>query len=277
MASEYLPQAYSHTPLLDLGLGNLTTGTKAPGIVRKVRCLKVLPDRNSGDLLLTLEGLPDSLRVDGQAAMKLGSETVSIREYFVRVLEAGDLIDVVVEPGTPPRIPYLWIHIEYFGKPTEGRSFSRKDDGLFALRTKAGEKAERRVARHLATNFGHIYRETDLIGPGCFQIYYAGKGIRKPDRVCERCGLRIEVKKRNKDSFYRVSHSQQRPFQSENSSDGWHCFVFQDYSFHFLANSAISAAIEAGQFTEGSDRYDKWIDLDATRVRESAPPVCSDV
>lgn len=271
---EYVPNDYRHTSLRNAGVDVLINGTADACVIRGVRCRAVRPTK-SRYLELTLEGVSGPVLVDGQTSMIFGTETISIREYFVRVLEADDLIDLIVGAGKPAEIKCLWIHIEHVGKPSDGRTFSQKDDGLFALRTKAGEKAERRVARHLAKNFGHRYEEATLQSPGRFCIYYVGKGIRKPDLVCNFCGLRVEVKKRNKDCLYRVSHSESRTFSSENSLEGWHCFVFPDYSLHFLPNSTISSAITAKHFVEGNDRYDAWIDIDSSKVNESEPPTCN--
>ncbi|CAH2904349.1 MAG: hypothetical protein PPHEMADM_5339 [uncultured Paraburkholderia sp.] len=139
-----------------------------------------------------------------------------------------------------------WIHIEYVGSLSEAGAFRKKEDGLFAMRTKAGEKAERIVARKLKVDFGHSFSDPMLNSPGFFQIHYADKKDRKPDRICRRCGLTFEVKKRNRDSHYRMSHSVKRPFGSENHPEGWHAFVFRDRSIHFVPNATIAQAIADG-------------------------------
>jgi hypothetical protein len=109
-------------------------------------------------------------------------------------------------------------------------------------------------------------------------IHYRDKKMRKPDspdRRCTVCGLAIEIKKRNKDRRLRVSHSEARPFISENAADGWHAFVFPDMRPRFVANAAIAAAIAAGRCSVERDRYDSWAEINADAVEFAVPPECS--
>jgi len=111
------------------------------------------------------------VRVDSDRRMTFGGETV-------RPTPEGPLVEI------------CWIRIEYVGERLEDGKFSLKEDGLFALRAKAGEKAERRAAQVLAG--------------------------------------------------------------------------------YFAPNRAIRDAIELGEATEGSDRFDAWADVDGCRAEE--PP-----
>ncbi len=226
-------------------------------------------------LLFHTEALPLPLRIVCNAKMTFGTETVTARDYSYRVIEHGDMIDAVIRPvvdGAYPMTAY-WIHIKYVGEPAQAGDFSKKDDGLFAMRTKAGEKAERVAAKPLWEQYRHSFPESLRISPGYFEIYYKGKKKRKPDRICLVCGLTFEVKKRNRDRHFRVSHSPDRPFSAENLLNGWHVFVFPDMTTHFVPNALIAQAIATGNFIQGEDQYDKWADVDT--LTPCDPPYCT--
>lgn len=232
-------------------------------------------EKRNGLLLLKTDALPAPLSIACDAAMTFGTETVTALDYFRRVIENGDMIDAVVQPqvdGAFPMATY-WIHIQYVGTPDQAGRYSKKDDGLFAMRTKAGEKGERIVTRLLRDKFGHRFQDGTCDSPGYFEIRYVGKKQRKPDRKCLACGLTFEIKKRNRDEHLRVSHSDVRPFASENSVDGWHAFVFPDMKPRFVPNAAIAQAIADGNFIAGEDRYDKWADVDT--LTPCDPPHCA--
>ena len=217
------------------------------------------------------------LTIRQEHKMVFGGEEVTALDYLRRVLERGDMIDCVAGPVVDGRIPLslFWIHITYIGQPWEAGNFSKKEDGLFAMRAKAGEKAERIVANTLHRKFGHSFPRSLLETPGYFEIRYDGtKKLRKPDRRCLVCGLTFEIKKRNRDHRFRVSHSDGRTFSAENRPDGWHAFVFPDMKPRFMSNKVIADAIENGLFDPGSDKYDSWADIRSDAVEVSDPPSC---
>lgn len=271
---EYVPQNVQHLNLPETSLGVMTP-LESTSIVRRLELLGAKIDGSR--LLMTVKQTEKPLAIACDHPMVFGTETVSAKDYFWRVIERGDVIDAVLHPALSDVIPVAlyWIHIEYADEPTERDVFSRKEDGLFALRTKAGEKAERRVARLLQDNFGHTFPQGRCDSPGYFEIRYDGKKNRKPDLTCLSCGLTFEVKKRNKDQNFRISHSAGRPFGSENSRDGWHAFVFPDMEPRFIPNSAIAKAIANGNFNARRDQYDSWADIDPTSVVVVDPPQCS--
>ena len=178
---------------------------------------------------LHIAGVNCPLLIDPQRMISFGhwpNESVSAHEYIMRVIERGDLIDVAVLPSQPYTLDSFWISIVYEGRPSS--FFVRKDDGLFAYRAKSGEKAERRAGCDLRDKAGHPFPDVLLQSPGPFIIRYGNKRRRKPDLRCPRCGLLFEVKKRNADWKYRVSHSAERPFAPENAPSGWHACVCLD-------------------------------------------------
>lgn len=202
------------------------------------------------------------------------SERISIRNYCFRVLERGDLLDLVVSPSRSVSIEALWVSIERRGIAPANGSFQLKEDGLFAMRTKSGEKAERWVGRQLA-GAGHLFAAGALESPGAFVIHFDSKGQRRPDLICEICGLRVEVKKRNKDRRFRVSHSPARPFRSENNDRGWHAFVFPNFEVRYVSNEGIRRLIADGRFQAGHDSHDGWADFEAGALNaHQAPPQC---
>lgn len=265
--SEFLNPAVPEREASEVG------AIRGPAIIRRLP-IEAFEVRN-GLLSLTTDALPLPLSIKGQASMTFGTETVAAIDYFRRVIEHGDMIDAVVLPQSGDTFPMrsFWIHIEYVGKPLRARSYSKKDDGLFAMRTKAGEKGERVVTKLLRDRFGHRFPEAMCVSPGHFEIRYEGKKIRKPDRRCQVCGLTFEIKKRNRDEHLRVSHSDTRPFESENSPDGWHAFVFPDMKPRFVPNWAIALAIAERRFVAGKDMYDKWADVDS--LAPCDPPACN--
>jgi hypothetical protein len=227
-----------------------------PAIIRRVPIRGV--EKRGEMLVLKTDALEAPLSIEMDAKMKFDRETVTAMTYFTRVIEPGDMIDAVVLPQGNGVFPmtFFWIHIQYVGTPSEKDQFRKKEDGLFALRTKAGEKGERLVTRQLRDKFGHSFPPGTCDSPGYFEIRYAGKKMRKPDRKCSACGMTFEIKRRNKDKHLRVSHSDGRPFASENALDGWHAFVFPDMTPHFLPNAAIAQAIADGNFIAGDDGCD---------------------
>ncbi|MGE0308923.1 MAG: hypothetical protein AB7Q27_24575 [Acidimicrobiia bacterium] len=203
--------------------------------------------------------------------MQFGDESVSILDYLRRTYERGDLLDFIVDPKEG--VDYVWTHIRYDGTIQDRDTLSLKDDGLFALRAKAGEKAERIVMRHLIETGRHDFPTKAVASPGVFVIHSEGKRQRRPDVTCGRCHLRVEVKKRNRDRRYRVSHSSGRPFASENRPDDWHCFVFPDFTLHFVSNAQLLRAFADGRASSRSDRYDGWADLYG--LRDEVPEQCT--
>lgn len=270
---EYTPEA-----ILKAGARDMTPAEAAfgagPAVVRRL----VTDRAKSWNELLVIrtDNLPRPLAIPVNKIMTFGSETIEAMEYFNRVIERGDMIDaaLTLPPGECFPMEAFWIRIEYVGSQESAGHFSKKDDGLFALRAKAGEKAERVVARHLRDVAGHVFPDEMCRSPGYFEIRYQDKKQRKPDRKCLACGLVFEVKKRNKDEKLRVSHSDRRPFATENSRVGWHAFVFPDMKPRYIANVAIANAIAHHRFAPGSDRYDAWADIDPDAVQMSPPPAC---
>src|SRR5262249_9251517 len=142
-------------------------------------------DEQARKLYLSLRGRRRPIEIPAGLRMQFGTgkpektESVTAAEYAEWVLEPGDLIDVVYDPrfrDACDRIRCFWIHVEHLeDRPTDAR-FSEKDDGLFALRGKSGEKAQHRVvAPDLVERFGHTFSESDSRGTGSFQIRYRGK------------------------------------------------------------------------------------------------------
>lgn len=243
-----------------------------PAILRRLNVIRARKD--GGFLLLYTSQLPDPLVIATSGVLTFGTESITALDYFSRVIEQGDMIDAAVFPLLNGAFPVksFWIHIEYAGTTENTSTFSQKDDGLFAMRAKSGEKAERVVTRILRDKFGHVFPEGMCDSPGFFEIRYTEKKFRKPDRKCLACALTFEVKKRNKDQHFRVSHSPRRSFLNENSASGWHAFVFPDMSAHFVPNAAIAQAINEGRYTQGQDQYDSWADVDS--VESNDPPHC---
>lgn len=245
-----------------------------PALIRRLRLVGFHLD--DGWLDLIVDGLDMPLTIRQDHRMVFGGEGISAVDYLRRVLERGDLIDCVAAPKEAGRVPLrlFWIHIIYVGLPRDAGDFSKKEDGLFAMRAKAGEKAERIVAKRLQS-FGHSFPPELLDTPGYFEIRYdSKKKHRKPDRRCLVCGLTFEIKKRNRDHRFRVSHSDGRPFAAENKPDGWHAFVFPDMKPRFISNRVIIDAISRGLFDPGHDEYDAWADVRPDAVSVSDPPNC---
>ena len=275
----YLPVDYQQCGLPEIGPTQMDR-TLAPAIVRGLRIVErsVRGSGSAATLVLRADGVAAALEIGGACSMRFDTETINALEYFRRVIERGDHIDAVtrhrLRPGDAIPLAIFWIQIRYVGQAGDTGKFSRKEDGLFALRAKAGEKAERLVTRELATRYGHAFPTELTATPGFFEIRFIGKKKRIVDRRCPACGLTVEIKKRNKDRHYRVSHSPGRPFWDENHEAGWHAFVFPDMKFVFVPNAQIITALRNGQFTPGSDRYDAWADIAPDAVQPSDPPYC---
>jgi hypothetical protein len=265
MTQEYLPSQYRSVGLAALDPTEIVGATR-PGVARRLRIVDAVGD---DPIDVTFAEAPVAIRLAAQTAMTFGTEVVTIGEYFKRVLLRGDLVDLIV--GDAGDVSYIWIHIDYEDTPTPGLHFSAKDDGLFALRARAGEKAERMVRQHLESgNVGHLFDPLPLKSDR-FVIRYHGKKARRPDLRCVQCGLKFEVKKRNRDRHFRISHSDGRPFWQENAEEDWHAFVFPDRSMVFVPNSQILGHLESGMFTTGADRYDAWADIHQPLGAAAAP------
>lgn len=269
---EYTPAIFRGNHLKETTLANIAHGTH-PILVRRIRLIGART--HNGFLLLDAQSLEKPLSIATDAVMRFGTESITALHYFQRVIERYDLIDVIILSAVANIIPIqtFWIHIEYVDNRRDTGMFSQKDDGLFALRTKSGEKAERVVTYLLSNTYGHHFDSRLYESPGFFQIRYTGKKHRTPDRRCLQCHITFEVKKRNKDHHFRVSHSQQRPFTSENNLTGWHAFVFPDMTVHFVPNALIAQAIMSNQGRPGHDRYDQWMDVD--HLTSLQPPLCA--
>jgi|SRR5579859_2968224 len=254
-----------------------TAAAQQPVLVRRLKLTNIVP--HQGSIFFYSESLPMPLSISESKTLVFGGEEITALEYCYRVLEIGDMIDAVLAAPTTDQIPIqtFWIHVVYVGQPSQAGIYSKKEDGLFAMRTKAGEKAERLVARRLRDNCGHSFPNELCETPGFFEIRYEGKRNRKPDRRCLSCGLTFEVKKRNKDRLFRVSHSNERQFAAENAASGWHAFVFPDCSIHFITNQMLAQAISTGRFSAGKDRYDTWAEINPDAIVVSSPPVCPSV
>ncbi|MCL9845842.1 hypothetical protein [Ralstonia solanacearum] len=270
---EYTPDAIAKAQIAEIQLNDIHVA-HGRSLVRRLRLSNfAVTDRR---LDLVVEGLSMPLSTPANQTMVFGGESISALDYLKRVLERGDMIDAVVHPPANDRIPVdlFWIHIVYVGEPSKAGTFSKKEDGLFAMRAKSGEKAERIVAKKLHDDFGHLFPQITLTTPGYFEIRYDEKKHRKPDRRCLACGLTFEIKKRNRDRLFRVSHSQHRPFTAENHPSGWHAFVFPDMKPRFMSNAVIANAIASGLFDAGFDRYDSWADIRPEAASVSDPPSC---
>lgn len=270
---EYLPDAFKAIKIRIGQLNDLAQPISQVTVIRSAKLLNI-KGKSSPFYKLEFEGLHSPVLVNPKSVMIFGDESVTIENYIRRVVEKNDFLDLIAETNKSPQVTYLWVHIDYLEEKPAGLKFSEKDAGLFGMRTKSGEKAERRVAQDLVTSYGHHYPPELLEGAGVFQITYTGKKKRKPDLVCTACKLHVEVKKRNRDQRFRISHSSGRPFQGENIPDGWHAFVFPDMSIHYLSNSAILNLLNEGHYTAGHDQYDAWADLKADMVKEETPPEC---
>lgn len=271
---EYVPAQFASRRLPEinkLGFASLTTAAIARRL-KVIRCTG--KDLN---MYLWIEGLDATLRISQRHMMVFGDIEFSALDYFRMVIEDGDHIDAVVGPfdGEAYSVECFWIRIVYQGSVEEAGSFSRKEDGMFAFRTKAGEKAERVTARILHRDFGHSFAQAMFDTPGHFVIRLdKNKKVRKPDRKCLICGLEFEMKKRNRDRRFRVSHSAGRPFCEENRSDGWHAFVFPDMKPRFVPNSKIADAIKQNRFQQGKDGYDAWAEMPEAEAWVCDPPRC---
>lgn len=273
---EYIPEEIRRMGVEEKSPGEATS-LSGIAIIRRLPVTKF--ETIGGELSMTTTMLPLPMTISADRSMLFGTENIAAREYFKRVIENGDMIDAVVIPQTGAAFPLrsFWIRIEYVGTPPPAGTYSKKDDGLFALRAKAGEKAERVVTRHLRDNFGHSFQPGMCDSAGFFEIRYDNKKLRKPDRKCLVCGLTLEIKKRNKDTHFRVSHSAGRTFTSENATGAneWHAFVFPDMKPRFVPNAAIAQAIAQGRFRAGKDQYDAWVDINEDAIVLSDPPHCS--
>lgn len=250
-----------------------------PAIVRGLTVVGRGRDESKDYLVIEINGLGYPLWIKADIDLGIGDKPISAVDYFRRVIEPDDRIDIVsaAVQSVPDAvlIDKYWIEIRYVGTPRERGSMGRfKEDGMFAMRTKAGEKAERRAARVLVERYGHQFSKQLSESPGCFQIYYEGKRDRKVDRVCLACGMQVEVKKRNTDQHFRVSHSALRPFKTENSPDGWHAFVFADLRPRFVPNTQIFEALANGQYRQGGDKYDEYAQIFPTAIQVVEPPMC---
>lgn len=268
----YLPQAYQGMNPPECGLDVLASGEAGPFVIRAAKIVGLRTDKPSKTIRFSFAGRGPEVAVSVGTEMHFGGERVTALQYAKRVLERGDEIDLVVSPAMDVPVLAFWIRIVCEDTPRPGQQYRLKEPGLFAMRTKAGEKAERWTARQLV-QAGHTFPAHMLISPGYFRIVFAGKRDRKPDLVCSDCGLRFEVKKRNRDRRFRVSHSTARPFSTENRVSDWHAFVFPDLSIKYVANARILALLETQRFEPGHDQYDGWADLDAADVfaTEDAP------
>lgn len=236
-------------------------------------------DPSKDYLIIKVDGLSYPLWIKASRDLGIGDKPIKAVDYFKRVIEPSDRIDIVTSDVQSIEgavlIDKYWIEIQYIGTPRSDEKMDRfKEDGMFAMRTKAGEKAERRTARVLVDSVGHQFPSALSQSPGCFQIYYEGKGERKPDRICLACGLKFEVKKRNTDEYFRVSHSDRRPFESENNPNDWHAFVFADMKPRFVPNTQIIAALANKQYKQGADSYDAYAQIFSTAISVVDPPAC---
>lgn len=243
-----------------------------------VRRLKVLDAAFTDTGLLKIITDHLVLTIEPHRTMKFGPETITAGLYFQRVIERGDLIDAVVLPhvedGSHP-IEAFWIDIRYVGaSPSDGWG-TMKEDGQFAMRAKAGEKAERVVTRLLRDTAGHTFEEGACETPGFFEIRSKDKRIRRPDRICTCCGMTVEVKKRNHDTNFVVSHSDRRSFHTENAAHGVHAFVFADMQPRFVANSDIARALVNGRYQNGQGSHDRWAEINPDAVRVIDAPRCA--
>lgn len=270
----YLPTQFQGQRIVKVQLSDNMKAVNYLSGVRAAKLLEYEVDERASQVLLRFAGRTSPFAIPSNQQMRFGNESITAYEYCKRALELGDLLDFIIQPHSIDQILIYWLHIRYLGVESEAGHYSKKEAGLFALRTKSGEKAERLVARLLIDSFEHRFSPELLNNPGVFTIYYRGKKTRKPDRICVACNLKFEVKKRNLDRHYRVSHSEARPFTSENSADGWHAFVFPDMSVHFVSNAQIISAIQAKKFTPGRDKYDSWATLDRSIIKDETPPVC---
>ncbi|MFP3647061.1 hypothetical protein [Paraburkholderia sp. SIMBA_054] len=267
---EYIPEEMQRLGVVETTVSDLPTLTTRA----LIRCLPVVDvELTSTTLFMVTPQVDDPLSIPRNWWMKFGTEVITASEYFRQVIERGDMVDAVVMPARDGAIPVqsYWIHIEYSGTPSG--YFRKKDDGLFAMWTKSGEKAERVVARILRDDYGHSFHADRFNSPGFFEIRYDKKKIRSPDMTCLACGLTFEVKKRNRDTHFRPSHSSNRPFASENRMDGWHAFVFPDMKPRFIPNASIAQAIAEGCFWPGQNQYDSWAEVD--HLTPTNPPYCS--
>ena len=271
---EYIPHPYKDKNLLKASVSDLLKPVNTLSIVRGVRLLKATKQGNKLNLYLDgLSSQPLSLPCDH--VMRYGDWNLSVFEYYKHAVETGDLLDFILDPACPHRVPYFWVHTVYRDK-LQGKRNSWKEDGLFVFRTKSGEKAERHVARELVENYGHSFPRDRLETPGYFEIYYQGKRERQPDLVCSKCKLVVEVKKRNFDNKYRISHSSARTFLKENDPEGWHAFVMKDMGILYVSNDQIIRLIQERKYKENdaADPYDSWLELFTTEVKPQTPPRC---
>ncbi|HDR9033410.1 TPA: hypothetical protein QDB07_000859 [Burkholderia vietnamiensis] len=270
----YTPKTVRQRNLRDVP-ASIAHHLHAPAIVRR---LKVLDATFTPDGFLRIKTDYLVLAIEQSRTMRFGPETIAAVLYFQRVIERGDLIDAVVLPraedGSHP-IEAFWIDVRYVGaSPSDGWG-TMKEDGQFAMRAKAGEKAERVVTRMLRDVHGHTFEEGACETPGYFEIRSKDKRIRRPDRVCSCCGMTVEVKKRNHDTQFVVSHSDRRPFSTENASNGIHAFVFADMQPRFVSNTDIARALSLGRFQNGQGSHDRWAEIDQNAVRVIEAPRCA--
>ena len=119
------------------------------------RCLEVAGGRFLRDgagartgLLLEVANFARRLHIDARRKMLFGPESVTAETYFRRVIERGDLIDVVGRPGESGpdgSIPLdlFWIHIHYADPARlKPQNFREKEVGQFALRHEGLEKRQ---------------------------------------------------------------------------------------------------------------------------------------
>lgn len=273
-AAEYTPEQFSGKGLPEIGADGVAALSE-PAIARRMRVVGFA--RQEGFMFLYIAGLDAPLSIREDRTLKFGPLEHTALDYFTFVIERNDLIDAVVHPlknGSYPLVFY-WIHIVYSGDLEDAGSFSKKEDGMFAMRTKSGEKAERTVAKVLRDKFGHSFAAEMFDSPGYFELRFdKNKKIRKADRKCLACGLEFEMKKRNRDWRFRLSHSPGRPFDKENRADGWHAFIFPDMKPRFVSNKAISEAIAKKEFVPGKDGIDVWADLKGGEKLVCDPPRC---
>lgn len=137
----YTPKAVLARRFEEMDISRIDDPRRQPGIFRRLSVIS--HEKAGGKLWIKTELSPLFLAIPCESGMTFGHETVTAETYADRVLEPGDLIDAALLAPSDGVIPVAqyWIHIVYQSQRMRPPRPSEKEDGLFAMRTKAGEKA----------------------------------------------------------------------------------------------------------------------------------------
>jgi hypothetical protein len=256
---------------------SLTVGSY--GLLRSIEIKSVNISQSTVILLLNAP-LP-RVAFDAQKELYLAPsprlrERVKLKIY-ANALEEGCIVDILLRrQSTDYQGLLFWFTVQYKNEHLRSsygqtREMTLKPDALFAYRLGHSQKAVRFVVRRLLT-LGHLI-PSEILTEKIVTIDYARGRDRayRPDIHCIRCSRRFEVKSRTDDFYYRFSHSDRRPFWSENAPEDYNILVFPDWHMEAFQNADLQSIIQ-NLTPEATERYDTFVQLttqQADRIRLS--------